>query len=155
MTEPLLSVRDLSVAFHQGGQTSVAVERISFDVNKGEVVALVGESGSGKSVSANSIMRLLPYPAASHPSGEILFKGNDLLKASDKALRAVRGNDITMIFQEPMTSLNPLHNIEKQIAEILELHQGVTGQAARKRVLELLNQVGIREPEKAAEGLSA
>ncbi len=148
MTEPLLSVRDLSVAFHQAGQTSVAVDGISFDVNKGEVVALVGESGSGKSVSANSILRLLPYPSASHPSGEILFKGKDLLKASDKALRDVRGNDITMIFQEPMTSLNPLHNIEKQIAEILELHQGLKGQAARTRVLELLNQVGIREPEK-------
>ncbi|MDP9807296.1 microcin C transport system ATP-binding protein [Rhizobium tibeticum] len=146
--ETLLSVRDLSVAFHQAGDTSLAVDHVSFDIRKGEVVALVGESGSGKSVSANSILRLLPYPAASHPSGEILFKGKDLLKASDKALRAVRGNDITMIFQEPMTSLNPLHTIEKQIAEILELHQGLTGQAARKRILELLNQVGIREPEK-------
>ncbi|AGS20058.1 ABC transporter ATP-binding protein [Rhizobium etli] len=148
MTEPLLSVRDLSVAFHQGGETSLAVDRISFDIAKGEVVALVGESGSGKSVSANSILRLLPYPSASHPSGEILFKGKDLLKASERALREVRGNDITMIFQEPMTSLNPLHTIEKQIAEILALHQGLTGQAARMRVLELLNQVGIREPEK-------
>ncbi|WP_283195723.1 ABC transporter ATP-binding protein [Rhizobium sp. AN80A] len=148
MSEPLLSVRNLSVAFHQGGASSVAVDGISFDVNKGEVLALVGESGSGKSVSANSILRLLPYPSASHPSGEILFKGKDLLKASDKVLREVRGNDITMIFQEPMTSLNPLHNIEKQIAEILELHQGIKGQAARTRVLELLNQVGIREPEK-------
>ncbi|TCU18362.1 ABC transporter ATP-binding protein [Rhizobium sullae] len=148
MPEPLLSVRDLSVAFHQSGETSLAVDRISFDIKKGEVVALVGESGSGKSVSANSILRLLPYPAASHPSGEIFFKGKDLLKASEKALREVRGNDITMIFQEPMTSLNPLHTIEKQIAEILDLHQGVTGQAARTRVLELLNQVGIREPEK-------
>ncbi|MBD9445478.1 ABC transporter ATP-binding protein [Rhizobium sp. RHZ01] len=146
--ETLLSVRDLSVAFHQGGDTSLAVDHVSFEIRKGEVVALVGESGSGKSVSANSILRLLPYPAASHPSGEILFKGKDLLKASDKALREVRGNDITMIFQEPMTSLNPLHTIEKQIAEILELHQGVKGQAARKRILELLNQVGIREPEK-------
>ncbi|MEK1896205.1 MAG: ABC transporter ATP-binding protein [Rhizobium sp.] len=146
--QTLLSVRDLSVAFHQGGDTSLAVDHVSFDIRKGEVVALVGESGSGKSVSANSILRLLPYPAASHPSGEILFKGKDLLKASDKALREVRGNDITMIFQEPMTSLNPLHTIEKQIAEILELHQGLTGQAARKRILELLNQVGIREPEK-------
>ncbi|OWO97096.1 microcin ABC transporter ATP-binding protein [Rhizobium esperanzae] len=148
MTEPLLSVRDLSVAFHQGGETSLAVDRISFDIAKGEVVALVGESGSGKSVSANSILRLLPYPSASHPSGEILFKGKDLLKASERALREVRGNDITMIFQEPMTSLNPLHTIEKQIAEILALHQGLTGQPARERVLELLNQVGIREPEK-------
>ncbi|NKK67809.1 ABC transporter ATP-binding protein [Rhizobium leguminosarum] len=148
MTEPLLSVRDLSVAFHQGGETSLAVDHISFDIAKGEVVALVGESGSGKSVSANSILRLLPYPSASHPSGEILFKGKDLLKASERALREVRGNDITMIFQEPMTSLNPLHTIEKQIAEILALHQGLTGQPARERVLELLNQVGIREPEK-------
>ncbi|MBY5587407.1 ABC transporter ATP-binding protein [Rhizobium leguminosarum] len=148
MTEPLLSVRDLSVAFHQGGETSLAVDHISFDIAKREVVALVGESGSGKSVSANSILRLLPYPSASHPSGEILFKGKDLLKASERALREVRGNDITMIFQEPMTSLNPLHTIEKQIAEILALHQGLTGQPARERVLELLNQVGIREPEK-------
>jgi len=148
MSEALLSVRDLSVAFHQGGETSLAVDRISFDIGKGEVVALVGESGSGKSVSANSILRLLPYPSASHPGGEIFFKGKDLLKASDRELREVRGNDITMIFQEPMTSLNPLHTIEGQIAEILALHQGMTGQAARTRVLELLNQVGIREPEK-------
>ncbi|MBW9052177.1 ABC transporter ATP-binding protein [Rhizobium mesosinicum] len=148
MSETLLSVRDLSVAFHQGGETSLAVDRISFDIGKGEVLALVGESGSGKSVSANSILRLLPYPSASHPGGEIFFKGKDLLKASDRELREVRGNDITMIFQEPMTSLNPLHTIEKQIAEILALHQGMTGQAARARILELLNQVGIREPEK-------
>ncbi len=148
MSEALLSVRDLSVAFHQGGETSLAVDRISFDIGKGEVVALVGESGSGKSVSANSVLRLLPYPSASHPGGEIFFKGKDLLKASDREMRAVRGNDITMIFQEPMTSLNPLHTIEGQIAEILALHQGMTGQAARARVLELLNQVGIREPEK-------
>ncbi|MBB3426125.1 microcin C transport system ATP-binding protein [Rhizobium sp. BK312] len=145
---PLLSVRDLSVAFHQGGQTSIAVDGVSFDIHKGEVLALVGESGSGKSVSANSILKLLPYPSASHPSGEILFKGKDLLKASDNELRAVRGNDITMIFQEPMTSLNPLHSIEKQISEILALHQGIVGEAARSRTLELLNQVGIREPEK-------
>ncbi|NTG72006.1 ABC transporter ATP-binding protein [Agrobacterium rhizogenes] len=144
----LLSVRNLSVAFHQGGRTSTAVDGISFDIHKGEVLALVGESGSGKSVSANSILKLLPYPSASHPSGEILFKGKDLLKASDNELRAVRGNDITMIFQEPMTSLNPLHSIEKQITEILALHQGVVGQQARRRTLELLNQVGIREPEK-------
>ncbi|MBB3612844.1 ABC transporter ATP-binding protein [Rhizobium sp. BK602] len=145
---PLLSVRNLSVAFHQGGRTSTAVDGISFDIAKGEVLALVGESGSGKSVSANSILKLLPYPSASHPSGEILFKGKDLLKASDNELRAVRGNDITMIFQEPMTSLNPLHTIEKQIGEILALHQGMAGQTARDRTLELLNQVGIREPEK-------
>ncbi|MCM2401491.1 ABC transporter ATP-binding protein [Rhizobium sp. S153] len=148
MTAPLLSVRDLSVAFHQGGKETLAVDRVSFDIAPGEVVALVGESGSGKSVSANSVLRLLPYPAASHPSGEILFEGRDLLKLPEAELRQVRGNDVTMIFQEPMTSLNPLHSIEKQIGEILELHQAMSGPAARERTLELLRQVGIREPEK-------
>ena len=146
--ETILSVRDLSVAFHQGGNTSLAVDRVSFDIRRGEVVALVGESGSGKSVTANSILKLLPYPAASHPSGEIVFNGKDLLSASDAELRTVRGNDITMIFQEPMTSLNPLHSIERQIGEILKLHQDIEGPAARVKILELLNQVGIREPEK-------
>ncbi|MUZ73019.1 dipeptide ABC transporter ATP-binding protein [Agrobacterium vitis] len=148
MSAPLLSVRDLSVAFHQGESQSLAVDHISFDIAPGEILALVGESGSGKSVSAASILKLLPYPAASHPSGQILFDGRDLLTLSEPALRAVRGNDITMIFQEPMTSLNPLHSIEQQIGEILELHQSLTGDAARKRTLELLLQVGIREPEK-------
>uniref|UniRef100_A0A7C1T893 ABC transporter ATP-binding protein n=1 Tax=Agrobacterium albertimagni TaxID=147266 RepID=A0A7C1T893_9HYPH len=145
---PLLSVRDLSVAFHQGGRESLAVDRISFDIGRGEIVALVGESGSGKSVSAASVLKLLPYPSASHPSGQILFDGRDLMTASEPELRSVRGNDITMIFQEPMTSLNPLHSIERQISEILALHQGLQGASARARVLELLHQVGIREPEK-------
>jgi microcin C transport system ATP-binding protein len=148
MTEPLLSVRDLSVAFHQGGKTLVAVDHVSFDIAKGEIVALVGESGSGKSVTANSVLKLLPYPSASHPSGEIFFKGKDLLKARPEELRHVRGNDITMIFQEPMTSLNPLHNIERQVGEIIHLHQDMSRDAGRKRVIELLNEVGIREPEK-------
>jgi microcin C transport system ATP-binding protein len=148
MTDPLLSVRDLSVAFHQDGKTMTAVDRVSFEIAKGEVVALVGESGSGKSVTANSVLKLLPYPAASHPSGEIWFKGKNLLKANDATLRDVRGNDITMIFQEPMTSLNPLHSVERQIAEILHLHQDIDKAEARRRVIELLNQVGIREPEK-------
>ncbi|PTM97273.1 ABC transporter ATP-binding protein [Mycoplana dimorpha] len=146
--DPILTVEDLSVAFHQGGKTSLAVDRVSFEIGRGEVVALVGESGSGKSVTANSILRLLPYPAASHPSGAVTFNGRDLMAASDAELRAVRGNDITMIFQEPMTSLNPLHSIERQIGEILELHQNMKGAPARARILELLNQVGIREPEK-------
>ncbi|MCA2370636.1 MULTISPECIES: ABC transporter ATP-binding protein [Agrobacterium] len=146
--QPLLSVRDLSVAFHQGGATSIAVDHVSFDLMPGEVVALVGESGSGKSVTANSILKLLPYPAASHPSGKILFDGKDMLALPERSLRAVRGNDVTMIFQEPMTSLNPLHTIERQIGEILELHQAITGAEARARTLELLLQVGIREPEK-------
>ncbi|MBW8301478.1 MAG: ABC transporter ATP-binding protein [Hydrogenophaga sp.] len=148
MTAPLLSVRDLSVAFHQGGKETLAIDRVSFDIAPGEVVALVGESGSGKSVTASSILKLLPYPAASHPSGEILFEGRDLMTAPERELRAVRGNDITMIFQEPMTSLNPLHNIEKQIGEILALHQAIAGQTARERTLELLRQVGIRDPQK-------
>jgi microcin C transport system ATP-binding protein len=146
--KPLLSVRNLSVVFHQGGRESLAVNRVSFDIGRGEIVALVGESGSGKSVSAASILKLLPYPAARHPSGQILFDGRDLMTASEPELRSVRGNDITMIFQEPMTSLNPLHTIERQISEILALHQGLEGAPARARVLELLHQVGIREPEK-------
>jgi microcin C transport system ATP-binding protein len=113
--EVLLSVRDLSVEFHQAGESQTAVDHISFDIKRGETVALVGESGSGKSVSALSVLRLLPYPAASHPSGQILFKGQDLLSAPEPEIREVRGNDITMIFQEPMTSLNPLQTVEKQI----------------------------------------
>ena len=148
MNEPLLSIRDLSVSFRQGNEETIAVDRISFDINEGETVALVGESGSGKSVTALSVLKLLPYPAASHPSGEIYYQGRDLLSAGDAELRAVRGNDVTMIFQEPMTSLNPLHTIERQIGEILGLHQGLFNDAARERTLELLNQVGIREPEK-------
>ncbi|MDR6432683.1 ABC transporter ATP-binding protein [Brucella pseudogrignonensis] len=148
MIKPLLSVRDLSVAFRQNGEERISVDRVSFDIAEGETIALVGESGSGKSVSALSILKLLPYPAASHPSGEVLFDGKDLMKASEPELRRVRGNDVTMIFQEPMTSLNPLHTVEQQIAEILKMHQGMGDQAARKRTLELLHEVGIREPEK-------
>jgi microcin C transport system ATP-binding protein len=148
MTAPLLSVRDLSVAFTQNGKTSLAVDRISFDIEQGETVALVGESGSGKSVTALSVLKLLAYPAASHPSGQILFGGRDLLSATEDELRGVRGNDVTMIFQEPMTSLNPLHVIEDQIGEVLKLHQGMSSKAARARTLELLAQVGIRDAEK-------
>ncbi|MEP3046959.1 MAG: ABC transporter ATP-binding protein [Roseibium sp.] len=143
----LLSVQDLSVAFTQGGKETLAVDRVSFEIEKGETVAIVGESGSGKSVSALSILKLLPYPAASHPSGKILMNGEDMLTASDNAMRKVRGNQVSMIFQEPMTSLNPLHQVEKQIAEILKIHRGMSDEQARVRVLELLNQVGIRDPE--------
>jgi microcin C transport system ATP-binding protein len=143
---PLLAVKDLSVAFRQAGRETLAVDRVSFEVKKGETVALVGESGSGKSVTALSVLKLLPYPSARHPSGEIRFNGQDLLTMSERDIRRVRGNDITIIFQEPMTSLNPLHTIEKQIGEILELHDGVTGAKARARILELLTQVGIPDP---------
>ncbi len=145
--ETCLSVRDLSIAFRSGGHETLAVDRISFDIVKGECMALVGESGSGKSVTALSILRLLPYPAAHHPSGSIQFGGKDLLKLNEKQMRAVRGDDISIVFQEPMTSLNPLHTIEKQIGEILLLHRGLTGAAARARTLEVLTQVGIPDPE--------
>jgi microcin C transport system ATP-binding protein len=144
---PLLSVQDLSVAFRSGGREALAVDRISFDIGKGETVALVGESGSGKSVTALSILKLLPYPAAAHPSGRVLFKGRDLLPLSESDMRRVRGDDVTIVFQEPMTSLNPLHTIEKQIGEILLLHRGLTGAAARARTLEVLSQVGIPDPQ--------
>jgi microcin C transport system ATP-binding protein len=147
MNAPLLDIHDLSVAFRQGSKTILAVDRVSFAIGKGETLALVGESGSGKSVSALSVMKLLPYPSASHPSGKILFKGQELLHANENTLRKVRGNDITMIFQEPMTSLNPLHPVERQIGEILEVHQGLSGSAQRRRIIDLLTKVGIRDPE--------
>jgi microcin C transport system ATP-binding protein len=145
VTAPLLEVEDLSVAFRQGSRDMLAVDRVSFRIRKGETLALVGESGSGKSVTALSVMKLLPYPAAHHPSGVIRFKGRDLLPLRQREMRRVRGNDITIIFQEPMTSLNPLHTIEKQIGEILLLHAGLTGERARARIIDLLTQVGIPE----------
>jgi microcin C transport system ATP-binding protein len=140
-------VKELSVAFQQGGKPVTAVDRVSFTLDKGKTLALVGESGSGKSVTALSILKLLPYPAASHPSGEIFFNGENLLDNDEEDLRRVRGADITMIFQEPMTSLNPLHTVEDQIGEILELHAGVTGVKAQERIIDLLRKVGIRDPE--------
>src|SRR6266852_6333703 len=146
-SEPLLSVHDLSVAFRQGTRETLAVDRVSFEIKPGETVALVGESGSGKSVTALSVMKLLPYPAAHHPSGSIRFKGRELINLPEAEIRHVRGNDITIILQEPMTSLNPLHTIEKQIGEILLLHRGLAGPAARARTVDLLAQVGIPEPE--------
>ena len=149
--EPLLSVRDLSVAFSQGGRTSLAVDQVSFDIAKGETLALVGESGSGKSVTALSVLKLLPYPAASHPSGKIMFAGHDMLTTSEAGLRHVRGNAVTMIFQEPMTSLNPLHNISRQIGEIVMLHSGATEAKARERAIELLDEVGIPDPASRAD----
>ncbi len=143
---PILSVDDFSVCFTQGGRNNICVDRISFDIKPRETVALVGESGSGKSVTALSVMKLLPYPAASHPTGTITFKGQEMLGATERKMRKIRGGDISIIFQEPMTSLNPLHTIERQIGEILSLHKGLSGEAAKKRTIELLNQVGIPDP---------
>ncbi len=145
MTAPLLSVQDLGVSFQLGDRVNEAARHVSFDIAKGETVALVGESGSGKSVTALSILRLLPYPPAFHPSGRILFKGADLLKLPDNELRKLRGDRISMIFQEPMTSLNPLHTIGRQVAEVLTTHAGLKDAAARDRTVELLEKVGIHE----------
>ena len=140
---PLLQVKDLSVAFRHDDRSVNVVNHIDFTLNAGETLALVGESGSGKSVTALSILKLLPYPAASHPTGEILWQGENILQASEKRLRQIRGNDIAMIFQEPMTALNPLHSIGKQIAEVLRVHQAMDKTSAHKRVLELLEMVEL------------
>ena len=144
---PLLRAEDLSIAFRSGQTTNLAVKGVTFEVGKGETVALVGESGSGKTVSALSVLRLLPYPAASHPTGKIMFDGKDLLTLPLPDMRDIRGARISIIFQEPMTSLNPLHTIEKQVGEVLKLHRKMDDAAIRKRVLELLHKVGVRDPE--------
>jgi microcin C transport system ATP-binding protein len=143
----LLEVKDLSVDFRIEGGTLQAVKNVSFAIDRGETLALVGESGSGKSVTALSIMQLLPYPKASHPSGSIVFDGTEMVGAAPSALRRIRGDRISMIFQEPMTSLNPLHTIERQIGETLSLHRGMDSAAARARILELLRLVQLRDPE--------
>ena len=143
----LLQIEDLSVRFGGGAAAVEAVKGISFDIRPGETVALVGESGSGKSVTALSILQLLPYPHASHPSGSIRFRGRQMIGAPAAELRRVRGDQISMIFQEPMTSLNPLHSIEKQVNEVLFLHKGLNRAQARARTLELLHMVGIDEAE--------
>ena len=143
----LIKVEDLSVDFRGGGKVTHAVKHVSFDIGRAETVALVGESGSGKTVTALSVLKLLPYPSASHPSGKIWFKGQNLMSLREAALRAIRGNNISMIFQEPMTSLNPLHTIEQQVGEVLKIHRGLSDRAARERVLDLLDKVGIDDPK--------
>ena len=145
--ETLLSICDLSVEFDVPDAPVRAVRNVSFDIARGETLALVGESGSGKSVSALSVMQLLPYPTASHPTGSIAFRGEELVGAPQGVLQRIRGDRIGMIFQEPITSLNPVHTIEKQIREVLLLHKGLSSSAARARVLELLDLVGIRDAE--------
>ena len=145
MSEAVLDVRDLTVAFRQEGRVTQAVKGVSFTVGRGETVALVGESGSGKSVTALSTVALLPE--AAELGGSVRYRGQEMMGAPEEKLRQVRGNDISFIFQEPMTSLNPLHTIERQIAESLKLHQGLTGPAARARILEWCQKGGFREAE--------
>ena len=148
MAAPLLEIGRLGVQFRQFGSTVTAVKGVALHIDKGETVALVGESGSGKSVTALSVLQLLPYPVAVHaPGSSIRFQGRELVGADAKVLRDVRGDQISMIFQEPMTSLNPLHVVEKQINEVLMVHKGLSREAAHTRTLELLNLVGIAEPE--------
>lgn len=144
----LLNVKNLSIAFRQGGVDRQVVDNLSLSVEAGETLALVGESGSGKSVTALSVMRLLPTPPVIYPQGEILFAGQDVLQADERTLRGLRGNRMAMIFQEPMVSLNPLHTIEKQLYEVLSLHRGMRKEAARAEMLTCLDRVGIRQASK-------
>ena len=144
---PLLRVENLTLAFRHGEGENVVADRVSFEIRKGETLALVGESGSGKSVTALSILQLLPPAAKWRDDSRVVFGGKNLLALSERELRGVRGSDISMVFQEPMTSLNPLHTIERQIAEVIQVHQGLSDRAARTRVIELLSEVGIPEPE--------
>ena len=141
----LLTIENLSVDFRTELGTVHAAQDVSFTVNRGETVALVGESGSGKSVTALSILQLLPYPAASHPNGSILLEGQELVGGPPSILRSVRGNQVSMIFQEPMTSLNPLHSIEKQVGETLLIHKGLSKESSRQRTIELLHLVGMEQ----------
>ena len=148
MSSPLLSIIDLSIAFKTGQHSqNQVVDAISFDVNEQETVALVGESGSGKSVTALSILRLLSKERVIYPSGDIIFEDKSLLHASEKELRKIRGNEISMIFQEPMVSLNPLHTVEKQLYEVLSLHRGMRRNVARGEILQYLDRVGIKDPK--------
>lgn len=148
MSSTLLSVEDLSIAFKRDTQSqSRVVSNVSFNIDEQETLALVGESGSGKSVTALSILRLLRKEQVSYPTGDILFEGQSLLHAPDKELRKIRGNQISMIFQEPMVSLNPLHTVEKQLYEVLSLHRGMRPNAARSEILQYLDRVGIKEPK--------
>src|SRR5690348_9262090 len=149
MADSLLNVNNLTIDFSTGDTTVHAVRGVSFAIERGETVALVGESGSGKSVTALSILQLLPYPPARHgPGSSITFDGQELVNAGEPLLRQIRGNRIAMVFQEPMTSLNPLHTVEKQITETLFLHKHMDRAAARARAIELLHLVGLSEAER-------
>ena len=139
----LLTINNLSVSFNIENKVSAAVRNISLNLAKGEALGIVGESGSGKSVTALSVLKLLPYPKAFHPSGQIFYKNKNILNSSEEELQKIRGNNISMIFQEPMTSLNPLHNIKKQITEVLFLHKKLSNTEAEKKTIELLDLVGF------------
>jgi microcin C transport system ATP-binding protein len=145
VSEPLLRIEDLAIAFGRGATRTTAVSGVTLDLDAGETLGLVGESGSGKSITALSIPQLLPYPLASHPSGRITLDGVPLLGADTATLRRFRGGTLGMVFQEPMTSLNPVHTLEKQIGETLRIHQGLSARATRDRIVELLELVRLPE----------
>jgi peptide/nickel transport system ATP-binding protein len=147
---PLLEVQDLRTFFHAEGTVARAVDGVSFTVGPGETLAIVGESGSGKSVTSLSIMRLVPIPPGEIAGGRVLFRGRDLLALPEPEMRHIRGNEIGMIFQEPMSSLNPLLTVGEQIAEVVRLHQGLGRTAARQRAIEMLGRVNIPDPERRA-----
>ena len=150
MKKPLLQINELSTCFHQNGHLLTAVDDVSLSIERGETLALVGESGSGKSVTAHSILQLLPYPKAEHPKGSIQFNQQNIMQMDKKALRELRGNRISMIFQEPLTALNPLHKVGQQIAEVVKLHQPLNAKQIQQRVIELLEQVKIPDPANKA-----
>jgi oligopeptide transport system ATP-binding protein len=142
----LLSVEDLQVQFRTDGGIVRAVDGVSFQLERGGTLGIVGESGSGKSVTCNAMMRLIPSPPGRIAGGRVLFEGRDLLAQTEKQMRGIRGNEISMIFQDPMTSLNPFLKVSRQLTEVLELHQGMTSKQARARALEMLEMVGIPDP---------
>lgn len=144
----VLQVKNLQTYFYTEEGVVPAVDGVDFSLQQGETLAIVGESGCGKSVTSMSVLRLVPVPPGKILSGEILYKGEDLLQKSEKQMRAIRGNEISMIFQEPLTSLNPVFTIGRQITDILRLHQGMSKKQARKKALEMLRKVRIPAPEK-------
>lgn len=149
MTEPLLEVKNLRINFKTYAGLVQAVRGVDFTLSKGETLAIVGESGSGKSVTSNALMRLIPQPAGRYEDGQILFEGKDLLKLSEREMESIRGNEIAMIFQDPMTALNPTMRVGKQIMEVILTHKkGVSKEAAKQRAIELLAEVGIPDPER-------
>lgn len=148
--ERLLEVDNLHVHFRSSAHTVKAVNGVSFTLHRGETVGIVGESGSGKSVTATSLLRLLPSPPANYPKGVIRYNGEDLLKLPEKRMRSIRGNEISMIFQDPMTSLNPVFTVGDQIMEVIRLHNGLSKKEAKERAEEMLRLVGIPEPKKGS-----